>query len=448
MNIYRKFVSNHWFKLILTGSIVLMVIAVFIFFPKNVTRLALFGVFFVCDYYIWRIYRNWFFSQRRLIRRALVSLYWLPSFFLVISMIRVFIIGYDAFINPFVYLLSGVVMLSFIIKFIFALFLLFADFKRYLVWYLRRYPIANKPIKVSKRDRLIVWTGVCSALLFTILFLWGGFVDRTNIKINRVTVESKMLPLSFDEFKIVQLSDIHFISWINQSSFEEVVEVVNDQDPDVVVFTGDLVTFRSSEAIPFIEQMKEIKAKYGVYAILGNHDYGEYLNWKTPEAKEDNMKQMYSLYDEVGWQLMRNSHRYIVNDYNDSIAILGVENWSKNPRFKSKGDIYKALGDVPNSMFKILLTHDPSHWEVLTDRKMEFDLTLSGHTHGMQFAIMTNTVNISPISLIQKYWAGLHQQTINDRDCYLYVNTGLGTVSYPSRYGVPPEVTVLMLRTK
>lgn len=444
----HKFISNHWFKMILTGSIILMIIAVFFFFPKNVTRLALFGVFFVCDYYIWRIFRSWFFLQRAFIRRTLVSLYWLPSLFLVISMIRVFIIGYDAFINPIVYMLSGVVMLSFIIKFIFALFLLFTDFKRYIIYHLRKFRISDGSIILSRRDRVMVWTGLASALLFTILFAWGGFVDGNKIMVNNVSIESSHLPKSFDGLKIVQISDIHFLSWINQSSFEEVVEIINKQSPDLVVFTGDLVTFRSSEAILFVPLMKEIKSKFGVYAILGNHDYGDYLNWKTPEEKEENMTQLYSLYEDVGWQLLCNRHQYIVNDVRDSIAILGVENWSKNPRFKSKGDIQLALGDVPNSMFKILLTHDPSHWEVLTDKKMEFDLTLSGHTHGMQFAIMTDMVNISPISLIQKYWAGLYKQKVNNRDCYLYVNTGLGTVSYPSRFGVPPEITVITLKSK
>ncbi len=339
-------------------------------------------------------------------------------------------------------------MLSFIIKFIFALFLLFTDFKRYIIYHLRKFRISDGSIILSRRDRVVVWTGLASALLFTILFAWGGFVDGNKIMVNKVIIESSHLPKSFDGLKIVQISDIHFLSWINQSSFEEVVEIINKQQPDLVFFTGDLVTFRSSEAISFIPLMKEIKAKYGVYAILGNHDYGEYLNWKTPEEKEENMAQLYSLYSDAGWQLLRNSHQYIVNDVRDSIAILGVENWSKNPRFKSKGDIQLALGDAPNSMFKILLTHDPSHWDVLTGKKMEFDLTLSGHTHGMQFAIMTDMVNISPISLIQKYWAGLYKQKVNNRDCYLYVNTGLGTVSYPSRFGVPPEITVITLNSK
>lgn len=439
-----NFITNHWFKMILTASILLMILVVFLFFPKNITRLALFAVFFISDYYIWRVYRNWFFSQRMILQKILVFLYWVPSAFLLLSMIRVLFLGYVAFLNPYIYLFSGIVMLSFIVKFIFAMFLLFADFTRYVMLHLRRYRVSYRThIVVLKRDKYIVWTGVVSSLLFVVLFLWGGFVDNNTIHINKVEIESKILPASFDGLKIVQISDIHFVSWLNLESFSEAVDVINNQKPDLVMFTGDLVTFRSSEALPFIPLMKKVKAKYGVYAILGNHDYGDYLNWKTPQAKEDNMTQLYDVFKQANWKLLCNQHDYIVNSNHDSIAIIGVENWSNNPRFKSKGDIVKAVGEVTNSKFRILLTHDPSHWEELQRKNTDFDLTLSGHTHGMQFAVINNVMNFSPISIIQKYWAGLYFEKINNRDCYLYVNTGLGTVSYPSRYGVPPEVTVI-----
>lgn len=448
MNKHYRFLNNHWFKMILSFSVIIMILAVFLFFPKNVSRLALFAVFFISDYYIWRVYRDWFLSQRMVLQKILVSLYWIPSFFLLISMIRVLFVGYDAFINPYVYFFSGLVLLSFIVKFVFALFLLFADFTRYMVLHLKRFRFSYRThIVVKKRDKYIVWAGVTSSLLFVVLFLWGGFVDNNTIQINRVEVRSKVLPKSFDDFKIVHISDIHFVSWVNKQSFSEVVDVINNQNADLVVFTGDLVTYRTSEAFDFIPYMKRVKSKYGVYAILGNHDYGEYIHWKSPEAKEDNVNQLYRLFKEANWRLLLNQHDYIVNSNNDSIALIGVENWSKSSRFKSKGDIDKALLGVSPNMFKILLTHDPSHWEELIKRKMEIDLTLSGHTHGMQFAIMNEFVNISPIAIIQKYWAGLYLETIAQRNCYLYVNTGLGTVSYPSRYGVPPEVVLITLKS-
>lgn len=443
----HKFISNHWFKFLLGASVLLMIFAVFLFFPKNITRLGLFGFLFLSDYYIWRSYRYWFFSLKPIVKYVFVCLYWLPSVFLVISMIRLFLEGYDAYINPTVYFLSGIIMIVYFIKLIFAFLLMILDVFRFAKYYFN-WVFRGKKEQLSDRKKSFVWIAVGTTSLFAFTFFWGGIVDSTKENVNNVVVKSKFLPKSFDGFKIVQISDIHFVSWKDVASFDKIVTLINQQSADIVVFTGDIVTFRSAEAIPFVSSMRKVKAKYGVYSILGNHDYGEYIRWENSVEKEGNMRLLMELYQQAGWKLLANSHQFIVNEANDSLALIGVENWSKKSRFMSRGNIYQAIRDVPNPMFKILLSHDPSHWEILMERKMEFDLTLSGHTHGMQFAIMTDMVNISPISLIQEYWAGLYKKSINNRDCYLYVNTGLGTVSYPSRFGVPPEITVITLNSK
>jgi len=442
----KKHFQNHWFKIVLSFSVLLMISVVVLYFPKNITRLALFGVFFLCDYYIWRLYRNWFFSQRKRLKKILISLYWMPSLFLVVSMLCVFLFGYDAFINPTVYFLSGLVLVSYILKFIFAIFLLFSESRRLMTKLTKKLGFSVDSIKISARDKIVVWIGLSTSSIFLILFIWGGLIDNNRLNVTHVSISSEKLPKSFDGFKIVQLSDIHFISWVEKSKFREVVAIINNLKPDLVVFTGDLVTFRSSEAISFVPLMKKIRAKYGVFAILGNHDYGDYINWNSDGDKQKNMNQISEIYQKAGWKLLLNSHEYIVNSAHDSIALIGVENWSKSARFKSKGNIYQAMRSVPDSMFKVLLSHDPSHWEMLMSRSIGMDLTLSGHTHGMQFAFITNHIKISPVSLLQKYWAGLYHQNINNRNCYLYVNTGLGTVSYPSRFGVPPEITEITLK--
>lgn len=445
---WKKFYANHWFKLILSVSSLFLILIVVLFFPKNLTRIVLFAFLFACDYYIWRAFRNWFFSLKKYLKNLLVALYWLPSLLLVVLMVRVMIYGYDAFINTTSYAISGALFITYCIKFIFSMFVLISDARRYSVWWINKMFAKKKHTSVAKRNRWFIGFGLGLSFFMLFLFALGAYQTSYRINVNEVTIESSVLPPSFDGFKIVQISDIHFVSWMGRETFKKVVSTINQQNPDLVVFTGDLVTFRSSEAIEFIPTMRTVSAKYGVYTILGNHDYGDYMNWNTAEDKTANMEQLNSIYKLSNWHLMRNEHVFLKNFAHDSIALLGVENWSKNSRFISRGNIYQAMSQVPNSMFKILLTHDPSHWETLLNRKIEIDLTLAGHTHGMQFAYISKSTQISPISIAQKYWAGKYHETVNKRDEYLYVNTGLGTVGYPSRVGVLPEITVITLKHK
>ncbi len=443
---WKKFYRNHWFKLILAVSSLFLIMIVVLFFPKNITRLVLFAILFLSDYYIWRAFRKWFFSLKKHLKNVLISFYWLPSLLLVVLMVRVLFLGYDAFINTTSYALSGALFLTYCIKFFFAMFVLISDARRYSWWWLNRMFTKKKHATVPQRKRWFIGLGLVLSFVVMLLFVWGAYQNSYKVRVEQVTVESHDLPASFDGFKLVQISDVHFVSWVGLATFEKVVNVINAQNPDLVVFTGDLVTFRSSEAIEFIPLMRKISARYGVYSILGNHDYGDYVNWNSADEKSANMDQLYSVYQLAGWHLLSNQHVFLKNSAGDSMALLGVENWSKSPRFKSKGDIGMAMSGVPDSIYKILLTHDPSHWEYLLEHKIEMDLTLSGHTHGMQFAYIGKNVQVSPISMSQKYWAGKYHEVVNNRDEYLYVNTGLGTVGYLSRVGVLPEITVMTLK--
>ncbi len=443
---WKMFYKNHWFKLILSVSSLFLIVVVALFFPKNITRLLLFAFLFISDYYIWRAFRKWFFSLKKHFKNILVSLYWLPSLLLVILMIRVMIFGYDAFINTTSYAISGALFVTYCIKFFFSMFVLISDAKRYSWWWFNKMFSKKRHVAVPQRTRWFIGLGLALSFFILALFIWGAYQNSYKVRVEQVTIESPLLPASFDGFKLVQISDIHFVSWVGHAEFQKVVDLINEQNPDLVVFTGDLVTFRSSEAIEFIPLMRKISAPYGVYSILGNHDYGDYMHWDSDDEKLVNMEQLYSVYQLSGWHLLRNEHVFLKNTTHDSIALLGVENWSKSPRFRSKGNINRAINGVPDSTYKILLTHDPSHWEYLLNNKIEIDLTLSGHTHGMQFAYIGKRFQVSPISLSQKYWAGKYHETINKRDEYLYVNTGLGTVGYLSRVGVLPEVTVITLK--
>ena len=435
------------FNLLLLLCAIFLVAMVLVFFPKNISRIWIFATMFLGDFYIWQVFKSWFFKLKKTVRNIILTFYWVPSLVLVLLMIFVAFSGYSGFINTTSYTLSGMVMIVFSAKFVFAIFLLLADFMRFFVWFFKYITFPKSISKIQPRNKIIIGVGLFISSLFLVLFIWGTF-DVYRFKVEKITIESSRLPKSFDGFKIVQISDIHFVSWIGTQQFENAVNIINEQNADIVMFTGDLVTFMSSEAEEFIPQMKRIKTPYGVYAILGNHDYGDYVNWKTPEDKAANMIKLYSIYNQAGWKLLRNEHVQIVNSMHDSIVLIGVENWSDNKRFPSKGDINLAMKGISDDNFRILLTHDPSHWQSLQSQNISMDLTLSGHTHAMQFAYIGEKYQYSPISLAHRYWQGLNKTFCNDRLQYLYVNTGLGTVGYLSRVGVKPEITLITLKHK
>ena len=255
------------------------------------------------------------------------------------------------------------------------------------------------------------------------------------------------LPDAFEGFRIVQISDLHLGTWPSEKKLEEVITTVNGLSPDLVLFTGDLVNSRTSEAAPFRSTLKGIHARYPVYAILGNHDYGDYAAWDSPEAKEQNMKELFSFFEEVGWKVLSNAHDIIRLD-GDSIVIAGVDNWSVYNRFEKKGNLPKAMDGVSNASMVILMTHDPTHWEneVITSFP-EIDLTLTGHTHGFQFGIETKHVKWSPVQWLYEEWAGMYEYAQPDgHKQFMYVNRGLGAIGYPGRVGIKPEITLFVLK--
>jgi len=230
-------------------------------------------------------------------------------------------------------------------------------------------------------------------------------------------------------------------SWTNENPLMELVTMVNDLKPDAIFFTGDLVNFSTREAFKYESVLKLLKAKYGIYSILGNHDYGDYVNWETPEKKAENMQQLYDFYKELDWTLLRNEHA-IIKKNKQKLAVLGVENWGNNPRFPQLGDVKKASEGLDPNLIKILLSHDPSHWDkVISTEHPEIELTLSGHTHGFQFGIEIPGFRWSPAQYLYKYWAGLY----NQNNQYLNVNRGTGFLGYPGRIGILPEITELTL---
>lgn len=294
---------------------------------------------------------------------------------------------------------------------------------------------------LPQRRKLISQIAVgLAAIPFTSL-LYGMFRGKYNFKVLTYELEYDDLPEAFEGFKITQISDIHSGSFDNAKKVQYGVDLVNAQGSDVVFFTGDLVNNKADEILPWIETFKKINAKHGVYSVLGNHDYGDYMRWESPEAKKKNMQALEKAQKQMGWDLLLNQSRFIEKD-GQRIAIIGVENWGSG--FKQVGDLNKALTDVSEKDFKILMSHDPSHWEAeVLPHPFKIHLTLSGHTHGMQFGIeIPGWIKWSPVKWRYKQWAGVYQES----DQRLNVNRGFGYLAYPGRVGIWPEVTVITLK--
>lgn len=294
---------------------------------------------------------------------------------------------------------------------------------------------------LPERRKLISHLAVGLAAIPFASLLYGMYRGKYNYKVLSYTLEYDDLPDAFEGFKIAQISDIHSGSFDNAKKVQHGVDLVNAQQADVVLFTGDLVNNRADEIHPWIKTFEQIKAKQGVFSVLGNHDYGDYMRWETEEAKKENLQSLFKAQKELGWDLLLNESRFIEKE-GQRLALVGVENWGSG--FKQKGDLGKALEQVKADDFKILLSHDPSHWEAqVLPHPFKIHLTLSGHTHGMQFGIeIPGWIKWSPVKWRYKQWAGIYESASQR----LNVNRGFGYLAYPGRVGIWPEISVITLK--
>ena len=272
--------------------------------------------------------------------------------------------------------------------------------------------------------------------------LYGVFKGRYNFKVLNYTLHFEDLPDAFDGYKITQISDIHSGSFDNKEKVEYAIDLINQQASDAILFTGDMVNNEAAEMEPWKDSFAKLRAKDGKYSVLGNHDYGDYVPWETPELKEANLERLKEIQAEIGFDLILNDTRFLEKN-GERIALVGVENWGAGG-FKKAGDLNKAISNVRSEDFKVLLSHDPSHWEnEVIQHKEHFHLTLSGHTHGMQFGIeIPGWFKWSPVKWRYKYWAGIYEEMGQ----YINVNRGFGYLAFPGRVGIWPEITVIELR--
>ena len=357
-------------------------------------------------------------------RRWLKILYWLPTFLLSTGLLYLVYFSNNAFaerhtqdigwFSIFFFLFTAPKLLLFLCT------VIGIPFHKWLRW--PRTPF--------------ICTGLTLAVVSIVMIIYGSFIGRTQFDVKEVTYSSSKLPSSFDGYRIVQLSDIHIGSWQgNASAIQNLVNLVNEQHPDLIVFTGDLVNHRAIELNDFQHILAGLKAKDGVYSILGNHDYGPYFRWKNKQEQDDNLSDLQQRQAAMGWKLLNNSHTILIQG-NDSIALIGVEKEGEPP-FSQYADLPKAMQGT-EGMFQILLSHNPTHWRREVLPESDIDLMLAGHTHAMQLKLG----NYSPSSYIYPEWSGMYLEGTRG----LYVNVGIGYVGLPFRFGAWPEITVLTLR--
>lgn len=376
--------------------------------------------------------------------RTIVSVgYWAISALTILSLVLFPYISYLQHSGFFrTYILSMVVALFFA-KMVALLFFFADDIRRGLLWLMGRvFSRTGAQYMNSEgdipRSAFLSWLGlgVGSGLLGTFIY---GFGNKYNYQLKSIKLSYPNLPAAFRGLRLVQISDVHSGSLRDKKEVEKGIDLIMAQQPDVIVFTGDLVNDRASEMDEYKSIFARLKAPMGVYSVLGNHDYGDYYAWPTPQEKRNNLEALKQTHAYMGWRLLMNEH-VLLERNGESIALLGIENWGAKGRFPKYGRMHEAYAGTENIPFKILLSHDPSHWDAEVRVKYpDIDLMLAGHTHGMQFGIENPYFKWSPVQWMYKQWAGLYEEEKQK----LYVNRGFGFIGYPGRVGILPEVTLI-----
>jgi predicted MPP superfamily phosphohydrolase len=336
----------------------------------------------------------------------------------------------------------GLFLLVYVPKIILTLMLLGEDIYRIVQGSITYFVENDNESFLPKRREFISKIGLGLAAVPFLSLIYGMTIGKYNYKVIKQRIFFPDLPAAFDGMTITQISDVHSGSFDNPEKIKYAIDLVNAQNSDLILFTGDIVNTHAKEMHPWIEIFNGIQAHpLGKYAVLGNHDYGEYISWPSQQAKDENFQAIKNLYGDIGFQLLLNEHVYIQKG-DDKLALVGVENWGHN--FKKAGDLTQAMQGLTPEEFKILMSHDPSHWEYETkkhDKKVQ--LTFSGHTHGMQFGIeIPGYFKWSLAQFVYKQWAGLYEEFGK----YIYVNRGFGFHAYPGRVGIMPEITVIQLK--
>jgi len=413
-------------------------------------RLLLIGLLlFSIDLYFYQAIKTLLFGSSSYKKNVVYFIYWGFTLFSFLLFLVPTFFNFNELPKFFrIYVFAFVIMI-FISKIIGSVFIAVDDVIRLFRWggsFFIKPAVASSemtpnPHSIS-RLKFLNYIAVGMAALPFVSFIYGMVKGAFDYKVRNVKVILPQLPSSFNGLKIVQISDIHSGSFVSTTHIEEAINIVMQQKADIIFFTGDLVNNEATETEPFIDILSRVNAPMGVFSTLGNHDYGDYKTWDSPEAKIKNLEDLKNIHAQLGWKLMMNEHVALKKGEHE-IALIGIENWGGNLNFPKYGDMKKAHAGTEKYPVKLLLSHDPSHWEmqVRKDYK-DVDITFSGHTHGFQFGIeIPGWIKWSPSQFVYKQWAGLY----TEGNQHVYVNRGLGFLGYPGRVGILPEITVMEL---
>jgi predicted MPP superfamily phosphohydrolase len=404
-----------------------------------ILRTLVFLVFlFLIDWYSFQAFKT-IFPHQAWIRIG----FWIFSAVVYVFVAYGFLTVSRSLISPNFGRMFSLLVLSILPKLIILVFLFGEDVARFFIGVFQSLSGSREGDFLPDRRTFISQTALVLSAIPFVGILHGVLIGKYRYRVVHHTLEFDDLPEEFDGFTITQISDIHSGSFDNKKKLEYGVDLINRQASDIILFTGDLVNNQAREMEPWIETFRKLSAPMGKYSILGNHDYGDYVSWPSQAAKAANLQRLFQIQEELGFRLLRNEHIQLQKD-GASIDLIGVENWGKG--FAQYGDLVKATADLSDRSFKILMSHDPSHFDEEVKTFPNFiHLTLSGHTHGMQFGIeIPGLIKWSPASLRYPKWAGLYEELGR----YLHVNRGFGFLAFPGRVGIWPEITVLKLRRK
>lgn len=425
---------------------------------RIITLLVVTFVLILLDYYILQAVKASFYKSSSKKNKRVVRIYWAVAIITIAGL-------YIGVFFSIARLLRTVLFVWFFIHYfskIFALpFLIIDDSRRGIIWLTRKLKSITKKSYSSEthseeiiyqrnksksgmtRSEFISKTGLAMAGIPFITMNFGILSNNVyDYQLKRKTIYLPNLPKSFEGILIGQISDVHSGSFYDKVAVQGGVDMLNAEKCDVIFFTGDLVNDKTSEMKDYTNIFDKVKAPLGVFSILGNHDYGDYVQWPSVAAKQKNLEDLYEVHKNLGWDLLRNENRFLKLG-GEEIAIIGVENWGSSLRFPRKGDIEKAKIGTEEAPVKLLLSHDPSHWRAqILPKHNDIDMMFSGHTHGMQFGVQFGDFQWSPAQYVYPEWSGLYE----NKGQQLYVNVGYGFLGYPGRVGILPEITVFELK--
>ena len=401
------------------------------------------------DFYVFMAIRQVSSNASAKTRGIIFTTYWILSAFSFLFVALLPYINYESWQRPVRTYIFAIIVGIYLAKLVACAFFLMDDVRRLLQWITSKLFFKNtegeemtSSENAISRSTFMSWLGISvgGTFLGTLIY---GFHNQYNYQVKKVQLSFANLPQAFKGLRIVQFSDVHSGSFMNKKAVQHGVDIINAQKADLVLFTGDIVNDRSIEMVDYIDVFKQVKAPMGVFSTLGNHDYGDYYYGANPtgeklKEKEANLQHVKEIHGQLGWRLLLDEHVPLERS-GEKIALIGVQNIAGKRAFQTYGDMSKAHAGTEQYPFKILMSHDPSHWDKEVNTKYkDVDLMLSGHTHGMQFGLYTPAIKWSPVQWVYKQWDGLYEKE-NQK---LYVNPGFGFIGYPGRVGILPEITV------